>query len=145
MDTNILIDAFSDDYSYQARLMKAVLDERITALTTMAIEREYRKILRRLIDDNNYKAKVEHFLATAQLVKPQETNVQIDDEDDRKFIAAALGGGAEMIVSKDRHLLDVGEVEGVRIVTPAEAWHLFAENEEEGKEWQDWAQKLGIG
>jgi putative PIN family toxin of toxin-antitoxin system len=42
--------------------------------------------------------------------------VQQDPDDDR-FIDAALSGGATIIVSGDRHLLALGTVEGIEILT----------------------------
>jgi len=39
------------------------------------------------------------------------------DADDDKFIDAALSAGATIIVSGDRHLLALGTVEGIEIVT----------------------------
>lgn len=43
-----------------------------------------------------------------------------DDPTDDKFIETALNGKASYIVTQDRHLLDIREFEGVRIVTPEE-------------------------
>ena len=40
------------------------------------------------------------------------------DPDDDKYIAAAMEGRAQFLVSGDRHLLDLGEHEGIRLVTP---------------------------
>jgi hypothetical protein len=40
------------------------------------------------------------------------------DPDDNKYLVAALEGRADFVVSGDRHLLDLGEYEGVRIITP---------------------------
>lgn len=42
------------------------------------------------------------------------------DPDDDKYLSAALEGRAPYVVSGDRHLLDVGAHEGVRVVTPRE-------------------------
>lgn len=42
----------------------------------------------------------------------------VADPDDNKYLAAALEGRADVVVSGDRHLLDLGEYEGVRMVTP---------------------------
>lgn len=39
------------------------------------------------------------------------------DPDDDKFIETALVGGAGVIVSGDRHLLTLGTVEGIEILT----------------------------
>ena len=41
----------------------------------------------------------------------------IQDPDDDKFIDAALVSGAAIIVSGDRHLLSLGTVDGIEIVT----------------------------
>jgi predicted nucleic acid-binding protein len=40
-----------------------------------------------------------------------------DDPDDDKFIDAALSGNAGVIVSGDRHLLDLRAAEGVEILS----------------------------
>ncbi|HSL20478.1 MAG TPA: putative toxin-antitoxin system toxin component, PIN family [Vicinamibacterales bacterium] len=39
------------------------------------------------------------------------------DADDDKFIDAALSSGATLIVSGDRHLLALGTVEGIEVIT----------------------------
>jgi len=40
-----------------------------------------------------------------------------DDPDDDKFIALAVDAKADFIVSGDRHLLDIGEYEGIPVVS----------------------------
>jgi predicted nucleic acid-binding protein len=40
------------------------------------------------------------------------------DAEDDPFLAAALGSGARIIVSKDRHLLDLGKPFGIEILRP---------------------------
>jgi uncharacterized protein len=41
------------------------------------------------------------------------------DPDDDKFIECALVGSAEMIISGDHHLLDLGEYDGISILSAA--------------------------
>ncbi|RKZ01447.1 putative toxin-antitoxin system toxin component, PIN family [Candidatus Fermentibacteria bacterium] len=59
--------------------------------------------------------------AGCRIVEPEIIENQIcDDPDDDKFIAAALGGKANTIVSGDKHLLDVNGYSGIEIIKPAE-------------------------
>lgn len=46
------------------------------------------------------------------------------DPDDDKFVECAVVGKAKAIVSGDHHLLDLGQYEGIPIMSPAEfvAW-----------------------
>lgn len=49
-----------------------------------------------------------------------DLHVVSDDPDDDKFIECALVAGAGVIVSGDHHLLDLGEYEGISILSAAE-------------------------
>jgi putative PIN family toxin of toxin-antitoxin system len=64
---------------------------------------------------------VDAFALIADVV-PGERSVSAvaADPDDDKYLAAALEGRAPFVVSGDRHLLDLGEYEGVRVLTPRE-------------------------
>jgi len=60
-------------------------------------------------------------LPYAEVVK-EITEVDKDicrDKDDVKFLECAVSGGADYIVSGDDDLLSVGEIEGIKIITPA--------------------------
>ncbi len=60
-------------------------------------------------------------LEKSEIVVPKrKVNVVKGDPDDNKFIEAALEGEADYIVTQDRHLLDIKEFEGIKIVTPKE-------------------------
>ena len=145
-DTNVLIDGFQDDFSAQAKLIDAVRDGEITALVIPKVMNEYRLILRRLISDPNYKDRIEDFFTMTEMVNSADADVVIDDQEDYKFIQTALGGQAEYIITNDRHLLDIGEVEDIRIVSPKEAWQLVQDETSGGSgEWNSFVQGLGIG
>lgn len=51
------------------------------------------------------------------VVAPGRSGWVSQDPDDDKFIDAALAAGATLIVSGDRHLLALGTIEGIEIVT----------------------------
>ena len=54
------------------------------------------------------------------VIPKRKVNVVKDDPDDNKFIEAALEGKADYIVTQDRHLLNIKEFEGIKMVTPKE-------------------------
>ena len=51
-------------------------------------------------------------------VEPDVELEIVRDPSDDKFLEAAVSGGADTIVSSDRDLLDLKEVEGIPIVSP---------------------------
>ncbi len=59
-----------------------------------------------------------------------DLRVVANDADDDKFVECALVAGASLIVSGDHHLLDLGEYEGVCIISAAEFVARFVESDE---------------
>ena len=55
---------------------------------------------------------ISRFVRPARGVKAIE-----EDPDDNLILATAIGGRADYIVSGDRHMLDLGEFSGIKIVT----------------------------
>ena len=49
-------------------------------------------------------------------------NHPIPDPDDIPILACALAAGAELFITGDKALLELGEVEGMPVVSPREAW-----------------------
>lgn len=145
LDTNVLIDGGADDYSAAAKLIDAVIDEELTAIVTPAVVREYSFKMPELVTDEAYRERLNDFIAAAEEVEAGSVTVQIDDRDDRKFLEAAVGGAADILVTTDRHLLQIGEVGTTRIMTPPEAWVRFETETESSGEWKGWLQGLGIG
>ncbi|KXA91727.1 hypothetical protein AKJ57_00115 [candidate division MSBL1 archaeon SCGC-AAA259A05] len=64
-----------------------------------------------------------------KLVEPEE-NLRIveEDPDDDKFFECAVAGGAELIVSGDPHVLDVGKFGEIRCISPRKASEIIREN-----------------
>lgn len=146
LDTNVLIDGIQDDFSAQARLLEAVRDGEVEAVATPAIVREYNLLVSRRIHDPAYKKSIQAFITAIKRVKTGEIeDVVIDDEEDKKFLAAAKGGKADAIVTSDRHLLDIGELGTISIITPAEAWRQVDEEAGGNSAWQNFVKGLGIG
>lgn len=88
-----------------------------------AIMREYARVLHKLSLKHGGQIDVPEFLdlvaAEAEVVDASGIVAAVcRDADDDKFIAAAIAGKADYIVSGDAHLLDVSGYAGVQVVTP---------------------------
>lgn len=144
LDTNVLIAGFQDEYSADYQLLDAAQRGTLTAVVTHRLLQEYRAILNRAVSDPAYRAVVDGFLAHTERVRPAPVSVVIDDPEDRKVMEAARGGAVDAIVTSDRHLLDVGEVEGIPVLKPVEALTRLRERGPEDSEWQRWVEGLHL-
>jgi putative PIN family toxin of toxin-antitoxin system len=99
-------------------------------LITDEIEAEYRDVLardklRRGAPAGAHRIAgsiMEALVAVAERVDPSpDVHVVEKDPKDDKYVAAALGGAAEHVVTLDRrHMLALGAYQGVRFVTPGD-------------------------
>jgi putative PIN family toxin of toxin-antitoxin system len=120
-DTNIYISAFiTPGGRAETALLRAVNGE-VTLFTSIPILTETAGKLREKFkwDDEHITAAVRHAAAVGTIVKPAMTLAVLADEPDNRILECALEAKAGVIVTGDRHLLDLGEYEGVVIVTLA--------------------------
>jgi len=77
-------------------------------------------------------AVVSGFRLLSIVVTPTRTlEVVTADPTDNRFIECAEEGGAEFIVSGDRHLLDAGEYRGIQILAPSALLSVLRGREEQ--------------
>ncbi len=145
IDTNILIDAWRDDFSYTRKIIDEVLQGKIKAIASHKIWREHQLILDRLVNDPKHLAWANEFFSAIELVEPKiKLNIVKYDPDDNKFFEAAVTGKANYIISNDSHLWEIGEYRGIKILKPADFWLEYKKlNDSDGKsEWQSWMKDL---
>jgi len=121
-DTNIYISAYiTPGGRAEAALLRAVQGE-VELFTSIPILTETARKLREKFkwDDEHITAAVRHAAAVGTVVKPAVTLAVLADEPDNRILECALEAKAELIVTGDRHLLELGEYEGVKMVTLAE-------------------------
>lgn len=58
--------------------------------------------------------------ANSEIIQPPTLSSQIcEDPDDDKFLTCALAGNAEVIISGDKHLLNVAVYQGIPVLNPS--------------------------
>jgi uncharacterized protein len=121
-DTNILVSAFIAG-GPPSRVVESAIDGRIELVIARPVIEELERVL--TIKLGLDRARVGEItallreLASSQMAPPQTAPAPVTgDPDGDLFLACAVRGQVDVLVSGDRrHLLPVGEYEGVRIVT----------------------------
>lgn len=112
VDTNVFVSG-TTGHSYPAQVIDAWRKERYVLITSPAIIEEISAVLRRAeirkftgLAEKDIREIIDT-LMTKAFVSPGEVKVNVikDDPDDDKFLASALEGIADYIVSGDKHLL----------------------------------------
>lgn len=122
LDTNVFFSA----YGYggkPARLVAAALDEEFELTTSPAIMAELARVLATGLgaDVDRIRSVVVQVTRSATVIRPTTKLDVVIDESDNRILECAVAGGADLIVSGDRHLLQLGEFQDIEIVTVAEA------------------------
>lgn len=125
IDSNVLIAALVSPAGTARRVIETVLAREIDVLLSEAVFAELVSRLERPKFDRYREAEAwEQFLSglVELAIWHEDTGVAAGvcrDPDDDKFLALAVAGGADVVISGDRNLLDPGSYEGIRMVTPA--------------------------
>jgi len=129
LDTSILVSAFLRQDGINARVLdrgkeiyhlylsEEILEEITRVLFTYErIRKKYR------YSDEEVREYLEALIITATRVITRLPRIQVikDDPKDNHVLACGLKSGADYIVSKDDHLLDLKEYRGIKIVSSQE-------------------------
>ena len=123
VDTNFLISATQWDYSVAHKLLKKLILSDAKIFTTKEILDETAEVLERDFKYSKDDAEniIEKILLFAKLVEPkQKVAIIKDDPDDNKVIECAIESSSDYIISYDRHLLNLKEYKGIKIIKPEE-------------------------
>lgn len=122
LDTNVFVAAYWAPASASARLIEECIAGRAIAMYSLEVKREVQHVLRRIRVRQSYVDSLEPFWRDAVEVGPAPCeSIRTEDPDDQKFLEAALGGNADLLVTNDDHLLSVGYVGRTEIVHPKSA------------------------
>ena len=127
VDTNVLISAtfwYGDSNKIillaESKVIELILSQEI--IEEYAEVLEYDEIKTKISGKGlNAKYSLGKIISISKIVNPREKfDVILEDKDDNKIIDAALEGKVDYIVSSDKHLLDLKEIKGIKIITPKE-------------------------
>ncbi len=133
LDTNILIGALITRETPPDALYRAWLRGAFEVVTSRAQLAELATVLarprlQRYIDPDEAAVIVEHLETRATVLRDVPPVTLSTDPADNEILAAAVAGGADLIVSGDRkHVLSLGKAEGIPVVTAREAMERFGE------------------
>jgi putative PIN family toxin of toxin-antitoxin system len=120
LDTNVLVSATLWTGSAHKTLL-LLIGRNDKLYTSKAILQEYARVIRRDFPEIKERLPklLENIMAFSTITEPQ---MRLDavpaDPDDNKIIECAVESGAEFILTFDKHLLNLGEYEGIKIFTP---------------------------
>lgn len=122
-DTNVLISAFVFPGGAPESAYRAALSGRVTLVTSPPLLAELARVLADKFgwEEAMVEAAVGQVARIGTVVRPRDTLSVIEhDPDDDRVLEAAREGSADVIMSGDRHLLELGSWEAIRIVRVAE-------------------------
>jgi hypothetical protein len=135
LDANQYVSVLLKPHSNPARVIQLVHAGQVTLLASPAIMDEVRRVLsypklKKL--HRRSPQEIERFLGKLEkiaLVTPGSLAVSAvkDDPSDDIYLACAVEGNADFIVSGDHHLTDLRVFHGIRIVNPAAFLKAIAE------------------
>ncbi len=136
LDTNVLINGFKDDYSYEKKIIDAVISGEIEAYANRQTLRENRLISSQLIESSDYQKQLNDFFAQVNwVVNPRQIHI-VSDPEDNKILESAVEAGADYLLTADNALLSLKSYRGTKIITPAQFWTVY---KDEGMElWKQW-------
>ncbi len=123
LDTNVLISAYVFPGGTPEAVYRLALEGRLEIGTSLTLLAEFGRVLGQKFGwiPDQVEAAVAQVTRIAAVVEPSEVVqvVRADPADDR-VLEAARAFDADVIVSGDRHLLDLGTWSEIEIISPAE-------------------------
>ncbi|GAC1412651.1 MAG: putative toxin-antitoxin system toxin component, PIN family [Candidatus Doudnabacteria bacterium] len=137
LDTNVLITAFKDEYSYQKQIIDEIIAGRIEAFANNQTLRENKLILNNLIQDQSYKKELENFFSQVNSVINRKLIKIVYDPEDNKILESAVEAKADYLITEDKALLELNPFQGIKIVEPIAFWKDY-EVGQGNDPWQKW-------
>ncbi len=124
LDTNVLVSALIKSGRPRS-FLKAMLRPDHALILSEPIIEEFSRVtadekIKRYADDEAVAAYLRVLLSKAVFVRPK-SRVRVFDSPDDKVLSTAKEGDADFIVTGDKHMLELKEFKGIKIVTVEKA------------------------
>ncbi|MBI5598400.1 MAG: putative toxin-antitoxin system toxin component, PIN family [Deltaproteobacteria bacterium] len=132
VDTNVIISGiFFSGPPYE--ILNAWRDKRLQIVFSPAIVDEYQRVEKELgkqFSEIDIEPFMELLMIEGHLINaPLLLNLVCKDPDDEKFIACAIASQTKIIISGDKHLLNVSGHKGIEIIRPRLFIEKYLKNE----------------
>jgi len=123
VDTNVLVSALGWNGS-EAAIIEMVLESRSELCLSVPILSEFYRVVKYPkfgFTEEEIDGFIGRLLPHVLIVNPiQKINVIDSDPDDNRIIECAIAGKSTYIISGDKHLLQLNEYEGIKILRASE-------------------------
>lgn len=122
-DTNVIVSAALKPESLPASLVSLAMTRRVRLFVSPAILEEYEAVLKRpkfRLDSKRVEAFLRDLRKAATRVWPSRRVTEAPDEADNRFLECAVAAQADYLVTGNKKHFPLPEIEGTRIVSPAE-------------------------
>ena len=127
LDTNVLASSLATR-GLCAELFEAVLQSHELLVSPPVLKELERVLPAKLGQSRQITAEFIDLLQVyAMIVKGTNLVVSLPDPDDEPIVASALSGKAQVFVTGDKALLELGSVEGLPLVSPRQFWELLSD------------------
>ena len=127
LDANVFVSALISRKGAPTKLLEYWQEERFDVAISPAILREVQRVLHYPKLQQRYQLPEEGIQRLLRLLRrqaigvepPEELTVIQHDPTDNRYLECAIAGEADIIASGDHHLVELGEYQGIQILTPA--------------------------
>ncbi len=120
IDTNVIISAFRNPSSAAARIVEMAIAGGIQPVGSFKTKQEAARLVQRAGLGREAWLKADRLLYRTIEVSPATRFDISTDRSDNLYFEAAHAGGAQLIITNDRHLLEHDGYWGIRVMRPAD-------------------------
>lgn len=109
-------------------ILDALIAHKFELMVTPPILSEYHRVLETMAGAHDAALVLNwsrFIVETGTLVEPVTSKIQCRDPNDQMFLECALGGHANLLVTGDKALLEIRQIEDVSIISPRAALKLL--------------------